>query len=130
MLRGVRPLKILSTRCGESATFPRHALWSELIYCGAVRNGPYFKNERSSSSATAISISCLDSFHHCESGNTPRAQTPKTRQETQSSFDQQCVHSWTMLSMNADEYLYCVLDDQKLGRSRSTHAVTHSALLP
>ena len=91
---------------------------------------PERQNERSSSSATAISISCLDSFHHCESGNTPRAQTPKTRQETQSSFDQQCVHSWTLLSMNADEYLYCVLDDQKLGRSRSTHAVTHSALLP
>ena len=32
------------------------------------------------------------------------------------------------MSMNADEYLYCVLDDQELGRSRSTHAVTQSAL--
>jgi hypothetical protein len=53
---------------------------------------PERQKERSSSSATAINISCLDLIPRCESGNTPRTQTPKTRQETQSLFDQQCVH--------------------------------------
>ncbi|QNJ23700.1 hypothetical protein SynMITS9220_02415 [Synechococcus sp. MIT S9220] len=49
------------------------------------------QKERSSSRATAISISCLGSSHHPGSGNKPRAQTPRTRLETQSLSDRQCV---------------------------------------
>ena len=60
------------------------------------------QKERSSSRATAISISCLDSSHHPGRGNKPRAQTPRTRLETQSLSDPQSVkpmnasnHEWS-----------------------------------
>ena len=93
--------------CGLSLVFLQGMLWGYLSTSDR-------QNERSSSSATAISISRLNSFHHLWTGNTLWVKNPRTRPETQSSSERWCIHPWLNIIMYGNEYLYCVPRDVAL----------------